>query len=193
MEDRVLTQRIRCVYFSAYFSRGELIVPWIVRLITEDTATSMKKANGSAAWYGKKESFERAEYFVAVTKGERKPFFIAQIDKVVPVPESGEKRWSLQFSRYAELQANEHNYNRDDSSNPAIGMPLEQLLPNLAVEDIDWETAPKQTQKWSFSNRIEANELQRSKTRGLTIAEAKRGLSIGLGLSEDQIDIVIRA
>ena len=163
----------------------------IVRIITVDTAADMVAARGSAAWYGRQESFETASHFVAVEKGSRKPFFIAEIEDVVPVPESGEKRWSLQFSRYAELDP--ADFKRDESSNPAIGMELSRLLPGLSIDQIDWQEAPSATQKWSFSNRVSVPESPKRGPRGLTIAEAKQGLSIGLGVREDQIDIIVRA
>lgn len=163
----------------------------VIRIITEDTADAMKAANGSAAWYGTRAKFSEASHFVAVNKGDRKPFFIAEIDEVVPVPESGHNRWSFQFSRFCELDP--ARYEADKSSNPAIGADLSSLLPGLSIDSIEWERAGKPTQRWSFSNSPrEVHEPKKRLPRGLTIAEAKQGLSIGLGVSEDQIDIVIR-
>ncbi|WP_037499271.1 hypothetical protein [Sphingomonas jaspsi] len=163
----------------------------VIRIVSEDSIEAMVAANGSAAWYGTKEKFSEASHFVAVRKGDRRPVFIAEIREIIPVPESGDKRWSFQFSRYAELDP--EKFEADKSSNPAIGVELAQILPGLSINTIDWQIAGKPTQQWSFSNSPRQIKKSKQRTpRGLTIAEAKRGLSVGLGVSEDQIDIVIK-
>lgn len=168
-------------------------MPRVIRLVTRDTAQDMLDAAGSAAWYGNRSSFEGADYFLAVEKGSRNPVLLAKIAKVVPVPESGPKRFSLQFKRY--VLADGLQYEPDNSSNPAISRELSDILPDVELESLDWKTAPKPKKKWSFTGHPDRPPQQMQsgpRPRSLTIAEAKRGLSAGLGVDEDQIEILIR-
>jgi hypothetical protein len=161
----------------------------IIRIISRDSAEDMIAAANSAAWFGKQQTFASAEAFVVVHPGTRRPFFIAKIEEVVPVPESGERRWALRFREYAELAVAE--YDIDASSNPAIKRDLEQILPGMTLDGFAWKLVGSPSIKWSFSNNL--GQIRESRmARPLTIAEARAGLSIGLGVPEDQIEIIVR-
>lgn len=166
-------------------------MPEVVRLKSRDTVEQMIQSHGSASWYGKKERFERAEYFVAVSKETRLPILIGEIDAVIPVPDSGPDRHNLRFKRYALLDPDDVEFIQDNGQNPAVNLQLSKILPHLDVDSLPWQTVGKKTLKYSFGNEPQPSPKAKTSQRGLTIAEAKRGLAVGLGISEDTITISI--
>ena len=163
-----------------------------LRIITQDEADDMIATWNSAAWFAKEETVRTPKFFVFVKPKTREPFFIAKIDAIKPVPESGENRWALMFREYAQVDGSMIEILRDGqperSQNPLIRFDLNQAL-KVPVEQLPWQTVPPQRKlEWSYTRRVNEGRPE----TGFTIAEAKRRLATSLGVSENQIEIIVR-
>lgn len=165
----------------------------VIRIKSRNNVTDMLRSGNSAAWHGRRERFEAASHFVVVGRNPRGPIFIAAIDSVVQVPESGPDRYALRFKKYCELRPTEILYKEDGSSNPAITKELSEILPGLSLSEIKWKSAPVPDPSfpWSFSGDRARTIRSQREVAPLTIAEAKRGLAVGLRIPEDAITISI--
>lgn len=164
----------------------------VVRILTRDSADQMIRAGNSAAWYAREEKVKLADHFVCIEPGTRRPFFLAEVERVNPVPESGPNRWALYFKRYVKLSPGTLLLGDEQvGQNPFVTLkrPLEEYL-RVDRSKLDWEEVipdrPDRLQ-WSFSERV-----PKTAKGGLTIAEAKERLAEGLGVRPDQIEIVVR-
>lgn len=164
----------------------------VVRILTRDTSDQMIRAGNSAAWFAREEKVKQADHFVCIAPGTRQPFFLAKVEWVGPVPESGPNRWALYFSRYTKLLPETFDLGEErGGQNPFVTLkrPLEEYL-KVDYLELDWEEvepdSPDRLQ-WSFSERV-----QKTPKAGLTIAEAKERLAESLGVRPDQVEIVIR-
>lgn len=174
-----------------------------LRIITEDKAEDMILTWNSAAWFAKEETVRSADYFVCVKPKTREPFFIAKIERIQPVPESGPNRWALMFREYAEIGPSMIKILRhgqpEKSQNPLVRFELEEAL-NLAVNELPWKKVPTgRKPEWSFTRRIREGHAGAVRTKlqanapGMSVAEAKRALAARFGVPEEAITITIQA
>lgn len=170
-----------------------------LRLLTgRDTVDRMTEAWSSAAWYAKEETVRSAEYFVCVRPGTREPFFIAKIDNVEPVPESGHNRWALMFRQYAEIdgstvqiRSKQKPDKPEDSKNPIISFDLERAL-QVPLDSLGWKEVGERKRQWPFSPTYDDAKPSEAPTVQEAIQKAKRLLAASLRIRPDQIDIIIR-
>ncbi|MBF0333789.1 MAG: hypothetical protein HQL40_09100 [Alphaproteobacteria bacterium] len=166
----------------------------------------MCQEGGSQAWSLDSRRARTAEYVVCVQnrhgddRGGQEPhgtaFMVAPIHDVVPSPE-WPGRWMLAFREFAEI----HIRNAWGGwRNPVRYASLDQLgidpreLKLRPVGELLTQRSGKDLGSDSDEKSLLASEpvVSAGAIRPLTIAEAKRGLAVAFGVSEDKIEITIR-
>lgn len=161
-----------------------------VAVSTRDSREAILAANNSAAWTLNINKWGgRLKYLVCLEKegSQRRPFLVCKISaiRLRPDPKDRSARYAFEFKEYADVPAEVDLI--DGSQYPVRFGTLSGF--GIDAEALAFQPAPPKTLPFSYSS-----ESQQPKgDSGITIAEAKRRLALGLGLSEEQIDIVIRA
>lgn len=104
-------------------------------------------------------------------------FMIGKVADVVPSTDT-QGRWLILFSEYALVNVGDQWEGR----NPVRFWTTDDY-PDIDFDELEWQPMPE------FS----AGEAATIKGRGLTIAEAKAGLSLTFGVDPSAIEIIIRA
>jgi hypothetical protein len=151
---------------------------------------------GSQAWRLKPENARRLEFCVCVQnrhnghwggadQEHHHAFMVGRISAVVPSPES-EDRYLVVFSEYARIDV--------PDAWPGLRNPVRYgNLEEFGITDPDsltWHpitTSPARHQAMSTSDDEDQDGFG-----PLTIAEAKAGLALGLGVPESAIEIVVK-
>lgn len=150
---------------------------------------------GSQSWRLKPDRAERREFCVCVQnrhnghwggadQEHHHAFLIGRIRDVVPSPERLE-RYLVRFSAYARI----------DSANawPGLRNPVRYgTLEEFGITDpasLNWQPMPATQPRAADSGEIG----DESGIGPLTIAEARAGLALGLGVPESAIEITVRA
>lgn len=151
--------------------------------------------HGTQAWRLKPENARRLAYCVCVQnrhnghwggadQEHHHAFMIGKISDVVPSPEGRPGRYLVVFSEYTRI----------DSANawPGLRNPVRYgTLEEFGVADPDaltWHPMPP-PKTWQSG---EARDEDGEGFGPLTIAEAKAGLALGLGVPESAIEITVR-
>ena len=154
-----------------------------IAVFTRKSAGSIFKAGGSGDWVADRARAEKCKYLVCVRNahGSRQPedtlahgtaflvgrgLFIArtEADRIV-----------IGFHEYASINVATSWQNR----NPVGYHELQGWL-RIDPATLDWKPFPTE-------------QVEQPKAKPLTIAQARAGLAAGLGVSEDRIEIIIRA
>lgn len=153
---------------------------------------------GSQAWRLKPENAQRVQFCVCVQNRQNgswggadqqhhHAFMVGRIKGVVPSPENPE-RYLIEFSEYARINVpNSWSGLRNPVSYKTLG--------DFGINDpasLEWQPMPARPS----TVRLRPHEVQDEDKDGfgpLTIAEAKAGLALGLGVPESAIEIMIRA
>lgn len=165
-----------------------------IAVTTSDSIAETISANGSGAWALNLDKWQgKLRWLVCRTKvgTARRAFLVGQISGITERPaEPGDrrKRYVIEISHYAVPGADTPL--SEGSQYPVSFGTLEQFT-GLSEGEVRamLKTVPAKTLPYSYSNRV----ARGSTPKGLTIADAKRGLAQSLGILESQIDIVIKA
>lgn len=162
-----------------------------VAVTTEDPLDDIIRANGSAAWrFDEKKWDKRLSYLVCLAKkgSQRQAFMVGCLSGITLRNDESDthKRYVFHIDSYALL--GEDAKIIDGSQFPVRYGSVRELT-GLDPNDLDFERMPPKTLPYSYSNRAPAAP----RPKGISIAEAKRRLSVELGVREEQIDIIVRA
>jgi hypothetical protein len=170
-------------------------IPCLVVLTARGTER-LKFDGGSQAWRLKAENASRLEYCVCVQnrhnghwggadKEHHHAFMIGRIKAVVPSPERSD-RYLVVFSEYAEID-------KPDAW-PGLRNPVRYgTLAEFGVSDpnaLTWHPMPTPSTRNPVGG--EAKDEDEDGFGPLTIAEAKAGLALGLGVPESAIEISVK-
>lgn len=168
--------------------------PCIVVLTARSPARILAEG-GSQAWRLNPSNAQRYNYLICVqnrTAGtwggadqeHHAAFLVGKISGVVPSPERPE-RFLIKLSEYsATYIPNVWQGHR----NPVRYSTLEEIGVDLAK--LDWKPMPEPAPGAATPGKIETED--EGGIEPLTIAEAKAGLSLGLGVPEGSIEIIVR-
>jgi hypothetical protein len=162
---------------------------------TRDPLEDILAANNSAAWFLQPRRARQAKYLVCAAMDrdrpdiDRKPFLVAEISDVVldPAASKHRPRYAISFERYALVDA-EKAKRLTGSQNPVRWRNLSDLI-SVSANQLRWQHVSPKTLPYSYSRR----EPREPSGIGLSIDEAKTGLAARFGVSEDAIEIIIRA
>ena len=125
----------------------------------------------------------------------RSPFLIGRIKAIMPWGSTGD-RFLIEFSEFARLDESlpEKAWWKDGHRNPVRYDTLENL--GIDPAKLHFEPMPKRVQDGAASESLPdmkpAPNPSLPTAGALTIAEAKRGLALGLGVSPEAVEITIR-
>ncbi len=121
--------------------------------------------------------------WVEGSEGHRSAFLVGKVRDVVPSRDH-EGRYLIQFSEYARVNIPDL-WKRD--RNPIRYFAVEDL--GIDPSALTWEPMPEQTENQESAVR----EVDSSVGTGpLTMAEAKKGLSLSFGVPPEAIEITVR-
>lgn len=164
-----------------------------ILVTTQDPLEDILAAHNSAAWSINLEKRANAlKWLVCARKGdagERRAFVICEITGFAVDHDasaaSSRTKYAVQFEKFAPIDCRVE-WNR--GQNPVRLGQLKDVLKDCQIPDLeDLIPAPPKSLAYSYSKR----EPRTAAGRGLTIAEAKRGLAVTYGVAEDAIRIVI--
>jgi hypothetical protein len=164
-------------------------------VFTKKSIDHLLAEGGSASWALNRNNARQHDYVVCVrnahadsTEGYEphgSAFLVGRVSDVVPSPRV-HGRWLVKFSEYARV-------NMPNAwkgwRNPVRYTSLEKLGINLS--DLHFEPMP-QTSEMTQTTQEKSMVEERHEDGRLTIAEAKKGLSLTFGVSPDAIEITIR-
>jgi hypothetical protein len=165
-----------------------------IAVSTADSKEAVLAANNSAAWtldYAKWK--DRLRYLVCLRKEgtQRRAFLVCKISAIRLRPDPGDTRprYSIEFDEFSEAPADAKQI--DGTQYPVRFGELARASKQFGFDParLNFRKAPRKTLDYSYSPRVEETRS----AIGIGISEAKRRLAIGLGVREDQIDIIIRA
>ncbi|CAH0357272.1 hypothetical protein [Sphingobium sp. CECT 9361] len=151
---------------------------------------------GSQAWRLKPENAEKLAYCVCVQnqnnghwgaadQPHHHAFMVGRIKSIVPSPEGRPGRYLVVFSEYARI----------DVANawPGLRNPIRYAtLEDFGITDpeaLDWQPMP---QPKAGGQGAHSEDEEKDGFGPLTIAEAKAGLALGLGVPESAIEISVK-
>lgn len=162
-----------------------------IAVTTRDTVGQILAANNSAAWVlNYAEWASKLRFLVCMKKAgtKRQPFLVAKISEIrLRQSDQAEKpaRYSIEFHEFARLPDDQPLV--DGTQNPVQYGTLDKF--QIDLETLTFAPAPPKTLEYSYSEEAIFPDL----TEGLSIEAAKRGLAVKFGISEDQIEITIKA
>ena len=161
-----------------------------IAVSTGDSRNAILAANNSAAWTLNIQKWgDRLRYLVCLKKvgTKRQAFLVCKISAIRLRSDQNDvrPRFSIEFDEYADAPANTELIN--GTQYPVRFGRLSAFKIN--DEKLDFRKAQPKTLDYSYSTRTEPHRQE----TGISIAEAKRRLAFGLGVREDQIDIIVRA
>lgn len=158
-----------------------------VAVSTQDSREAILAANNSAAWRLNLAKWRgQLKYLVCLRKEgpKRRAFLVCKISaiRLRQSAEDRRPRYAIEFNEYADLPS---------SVRPVHGSQYPVRFGSLSTFGVDgkvlvFRPAPPKTLPYSYSRDDDRTES------GITIAEAKRLLAIGLGVPEAQIEIMVR-
>jgi hypothetical protein len=154
-------------------------------VLTSKALQTMVLEGGCGHWRANETSIRRCKYIVA-TRNKRSTwvegpephgtaFLIGEVSGAIPIQD----RYIVQMSRYAEI--NIADIWQSGGSNPVRYVNMYDL--GIELSKVEWKKWPEQ---------VEVTSTAASKTRPLTLLEAKKGLALTFGVEEDAIEITIR-
>jgi hypothetical protein len=163
------------------------------------------REGGSQAWRISSHHAAKSQYIVCIqnrnytwgnaTHPHGTAFLVGKISEIRPVStsENGVVRKIVEISEYAEINV---PHGVPNGRNPIAYMKLSDF--GLKLSDLEFKPVPKTSEQLSIDGLHEDSdeellEDEPEKEEGLTIDQAKRRLAIGLGVSMDKIEIIIRA
>lgn len=157
-------------------------------VLTGKSVEHMLSDGGSQSWVLDRNNALRRPYVVCCrssidgVEGREEPgsaFLIGRVADVVPSTED-QARWCIRFSEYARIdRANVWQGWR----NPVRYLDLASL--GIELEKLKFEPMPAKSEAAALHAELPP-------VRGLSIAQAKRGLALTFGVSEDAVQITIR-
>ena len=151
----------------------------IISVLTYKSVENILEAGGTQSWVLDRNRAARCDYVVvcrnAKTRNSEGPephgtaFMVGKVQDVIPSTEVP-GRWLIQISEYAEVEVPDMWEGRN---------PVAYWKDTEYQGDIDFKSLDYQPLEMS--------------SPGLTIAEAKAGLAIGLNVPESAIEITVRA
>jgi hypothetical protein len=173
-----------------------------IALFTAKSAERIIREGGTSSWRLDPGNARRCTYALCVrnahsnwgdgTEAHHTGFLIGKVSGVIatePTPENDESpqhRYLIQFSEYAEVDI-------PDSwpkgyRNPVRYTTFDELMIDPA--GLDWKPMPEPTEAPSPEGPVAP--IAGKTGAALTIAEAKRGLAVTFGVSQDAVEITIR-
>lgn len=165
-----------------------------IAVSTADSREAILAANNSAAWTLNVAKWgNQLKWLVCMRKEgtQRRPFLLCRVSNITlrADPNDPRPRYAVEFDQFADLPPD----------TPLVaGTQYPVRLDSLNAFRIDadqfeLQPAPPKTLDYSYSAPGGWSGAQVDRDTGISIAEAKRRLAIGLGVREDQVDITIRA
>ena len=172
-----------------------------VVLFTAKSVETLLKEGGTSAWRLDRNHARRCKYAVCTrnayadwvqdTEDHHSAFLVGKIRDVIPCPPSpeneraGDDRYIILFSEFAKV--NIPNVWKGDR-NPVKYGSVDEL--GIDFSALKWEPMPEEgkTREASPGSR----PAQRADVGPLTMAEAKKGLSLTFSVPPDSIEITIR-
>lgn len=163
-----------------------------IAVSTADSKEAILAANNSAAWTLDYEKWkDRLRYLVCLRKEgtKRRAFLVCKISDIRfrADPADSRPRYSIEFDEFSEVPADTGPV--DGTRYPVSFGELGTKKFGFDPSKLNFRSAPAKTLDYSYLPRVEEARPE----AGIGISEAKRRLAVGLGVREDQIDIVIRA
>ena len=175
----------------------------IIVVFTAKSVERILSEGGSAAWRLDRNHARRCDYAVCTrnlhtdwgdgTEEHQSAFLIGKIRDVVPcrpTPENAEhekNRFLIEFAQYARV--NIPNAWKGDR-NPVKYATLDDL--GIEPAKLDWEIMPDVTERPKRISSIETAPMNGVEVKGLTMAEAKKGLALTFNVPPEAIEITIR-
>lgn len=179
-----------------------------IAVLTYKSRERILADGGTESWKLKKSTAEQFDYVVCTRnvtnpnsegpEAHRSAFLIGKISKVVASSETAD-RFKICFSEFATVKL--EDIWKPGWRNPVRYTTLEELgisLDGLVFKEMDWADiiAISHLKREEDANDMDFQDYHESAdelARPLTIREAKEGLSAGLGVPVDAIEIIIRA
>lgn len=160
-----------------------------IAVSTADTREAILAANNSAAWTLNVAKWgNQLKWLVCMRKEgtQRRPFLLCRVSNITlrADPNDPRPRYAIEFDQFADLPPRTPLV--EGTQYPVRLDTLKAF--HIDADELELRPAPPKTLDYSYSPRIGAEP-----ETGVSIAEAKRRLAIGLGVREEQIDITIRA
>jgi hypothetical protein len=166
-----------------------------VVVFTSKSIETIFREGGSAAWRVDRNHARPCSYAVCTRNANsdwvegpephHSAFLIGKVKDVVPASDQ-DGRYLIEFSEVARV--NIPDVWKGDR-NPVRYSTLDDL--GIDPATLPWEPMPEVTDE--RSNAIESAVASNGTTRPLTIADAKKGLALTLGVAPEAIEITIRA
>lgn len=160
-----------------------------IAVSTADTREAILAANNSAAWTLNVAKWgNKLKWLVCMQKEgtQRRPFLLCRVSNITlrADPNDPRPRYAIEFDQFADLPPGTPLV--DGTQYPVRLDALKAF--HVDAGELKLRPAPPKTLDYSYSPRIDAEP-----ETGISIAEAKRRLAIGLGVREEQVDITVRA
>lgn len=174
-----------------------------VTVLTARGINEILKTGGSKAWRLNASHAGKCSYVVCVQNSKtdwgtqeakhHHAFMVGRISGISRIPDAQGKRWIINIDSYAEIDIpNQWDGNR----NPVSYRNLEDMgidLSKLNFKPIGCvEPSPLNTANQTGSDEYAEYEEVGTSARPLSLKEAKAGLSLYFGISEDDIQITIK-
>lgn len=160
----------------------------VISVLTFKSIDTILEVGGTQSWTLDRARAKGCKYSVVCrnahhanvegTEDHGSAFMVGKVSDVVPSTET-EGRWLILFSEYAVVNVGDQWHGR----NPVRFWTTGDYGADIDFENLQWQPMPE------FS----AKRAATIKGRGLTIAEAKEGLSLSFGVDPSAIEIIIRA
>jgi hypothetical protein len=166
----------------------------VIEVLTWWSVDQLVEEGGSGNWVVDRVKARKCEFLVCCRNAHHKEtagpephgsaFLIGRISDVVASPRPN--RWIVKFDEYALVNIKDVWQRYGRSRNPTRYTDLQTL--GIDVSKLEFRPVPKGGKETGFEEPGQAAEG----TRGLSIAEAKCGLSITFGVPPEAIEITIR-
>lgn len=170
-----------------------------ITVLTARGVTEILNSGGSQAWRLDATHVAKLPYLVCVQNSkkdwgsqEAKHHHAFMIGKISGVSRASEhsKRWIINIDSYAEIDIPEQ---WDGNRNPVSYRNLEDM--GIDISKVDFKPLPKEDSSSlnsiEFEGEYDECEEDSNRVRPINLKEAKAGLALYLGVSEDDIQITI--
>lgn len=171
-----------------------------ITVLTARGITEILKSGGSQAWRINAAHAAKYQYLVCVQNSKidwgtqeakhHHAFLVGKISKISRAPEAPSKRWIINIDSYAEIDIPGQ---WDGNRNPVSYRNMESM--GIDIDELEFKPVPtvESSTLSDLNDEAEGDLAEDSDaTTPLSLKEAKAGLAMYFGVSEDDIQIVIK-
>lgn len=172
-----------------------------ITVLTARGITEILNTGGSQAWRLDASHAAKYQYLVCVQNSKKEwgtqeakhhhAFLVGRISGIGRAPDSQKKRWIINIDSYAEIDIpGQWDGNRNPVSYRSLkSMGIDVATLNFKPVVSVSHSAPKDGK---FDDEYDEYEEEPQGIKPLTLKEAKAGLAVHFGVSEDDIQIIIK-